>query len=236
MAAPTLIVDQETVWNTTTSPKNTANLTTQASDILCVVGGSENNATQLNTPTGNSLTYSLQQSILITDYATAYAWTTGNTGAATFAVNDTKVSGSGWWGINALQFRGSDGVGASSKANVSGAAPTLNITTTQDNSAIVVLVTDWNATDGTTRTWRSVNGSAATELSYFRDSATWTIYVGYHPDAGTAGSKTVGLSLPTNQKYSIIAVEIKGTAGGGVAPPELVIPTPSRSRWRRQWR
>ncbi|HWB36640.1 MAG TPA: hypothetical protein VHA75_11510 [Rugosimonospora sp.] len=44
----------------------------------------------------------------------------------------------------------------------------------------------------------------------------------YWPDAGTAGSKTVGLSGPVGQTYSIVAVEIKGAAGGttnGTASP-----------------
>jgi len=43
------------------------------------------------------------------------------------------------------------------------------------------------------------------------------VYVAYYPDAGTAGSKTVGLSAPTGQQYSIVAVEIKGTAGAAAA-------------------
>jgi hypothetical protein len=29
------------------------------------------------------------------------------------------------------------------------------------------------------------------------------------PDAGAAGAKTVGLSAPSGQKYSIVAVEVK---------------------------
>jgi hypothetical protein len=133
-------------------------------------------------------------------------------------VSVTKTGPTQWWGFNVLHWRDSDGVGASSKTNVTNGAPSLGLTTTTDNAAIVVLNSDWAAVDGTSRTWRSVNGSAATENTYFRDSSWYGSYVGRHPDAGTAGSKTVGLSAPGAQTYSIIAVEVKGAAGGGAAP------------------
>lgn len=215
MAAPTFIASGATVFNTNTTPKTTANITTQASDVICVVGGTGDQATTLGTPTGNSLTYSLQQSVVVASYCTAYGWTTTDGTGATFGVSNTRAGNADLWGIHAIQFRGSTGVGASAKTNVSSGAPSLSITTTQDNSAIVIACLDWSATDGASRTWRSVNGSAATELTYFRDSSIYTVYIGYHPDAGTAGSKTVGLSAPAGQKYAIVAVEIKGTAGGG---------------------
>jgi hypothetical protein len=105
---------------------------------------------------------------------------------------------------------------------LSSGAPSLSITTTQDNSAIVVANGDWNATDGASRTWRTA-GSSATENTYFRDSTRYTAYGAYHADAGTAGGKTVGLSAPGGQKYSIIAVEVKGTAAA--AATSFVIPT-----------
>ena len=38
-----------------------------------------------------------------------------------------------------------------------------------------------------------------------------TGYGGYHADAGTAGSKTVGLSAPSGQTYTTIALEVKGS-------------------------
>src|SRR5690606_35554828 len=75
---------------------------------------------------------------------------------------------------------------------------------------VVVAVADWNATSAGSRTWRTV-GSAATEVTYSANTH-YTVLIGYHADAGAAGSKTAGLSSPS-LKYSIIAVEVLGTAG-----------------------
>ena len=115
------------------------------------------------------------------------------------------------FGLNVLTFRSSDGVGASSKDNVASGAPTLNLTTTQANSAIVVANGDWSATDGASRTWRT-NAGALTEKTYDFQSAQFTVYGGYHADAGAIATYAVGLSAPGAQKYSIAAVEVKGAA------------------------
>jgi hypothetical protein len=94
-------------------------------------------------------------------------------------------------------------------------APSLNLATTQADSAIVVANADWFALDGSSRTWRTGAGPP-TELSYARGSASYTVYAARHANAGAAGSKTVGLSAPGGQKYSLAAVEIKGSSP---APP-----------------
>lgn len=125
------------------------------------------------------------------------------------------------YGFCIAEFSGSDGFGASAKVTSGSGAPSLSLTTTQDNSAIVVFVGDWNAINGSSRTWRTVNGftpSAANgkELVYAGTAGSdYIVYAAYYPDAGTAGAKTVGLSAPTGQKYSVVALEVKGVAAGG---------------------
>lgn len=115
------------------------------------------------------------------------------------------------WGVDVYNFRGSTGIGASSKTGTTG-APSLAVTTTGDDSALVVANADFNAVDGTSRTWRTPSGSsAAVEELYFRDTHWYTVYGAYHADAGTNGSKTVGLSAPTGQNYSIVVCEVFGT-------------------------
>lgn len=229
MAAPTFVSEAETAWNSTTSPKSTGSFDVLTGDILCPVAvaeasGNFGGADMTFAATGGSLTYNSQQSVRISDYTGIEAWIAEATGDASFAGTITRTNGSFlFFGGNFPVFRDSDGVGASAKTNVLSGAPSLDITTTQDNSAIVVVVGDWNAADGASRTWRTVNGTAPSaangfELTYFRDSSRYTLYVAYYPDAGAAGAKTVGLSAPTGQKYSIIAVEVKGTAAAGANP------------------
>jgi hypothetical protein len=215
MAAPTFVAEYEVAsWNTGGNSK-TVTPTTADDDLLVLVGGAEGAELTLD-PAGNGMTYTLRQSITVTDFCAAFAWTAPATGASGWTLTVTKDGNNLLWGVTALRFSGAGGVGTSAKTNTSG-APSLSITTTQANSAIVVFVSDWNAADGTTRTWRTVNGTTPTignglERTYFRNSSAYAVYAAYYPDAGAVGSKTVGLSAPSGQKYSIVAVEILGTA------------------------
>jgi hypothetical protein len=219
---PTLVADYVTSWGTATSPQ-TGSVTVGVGDQLVVVAGSEDAANTISTPTGGGLTYTLRQSVVVASNSTAYGWTAPSASAQTFTLSATKAL-AGFWGWDALRFSGSDGIGASSKTNSTG-APSLSITTTQANSAIVVVVTDWNATDGASRVWRTVNGIAPTagngfERMYFRNTTNYAAYVAYYPDAGAAGAKTVGLSAPTTTpKYSIVAIEVLGSSS---TPPTSV--------------
>lgn len=217
---PTLVTEAEGTWSHTGTSETIAGVNTGAAAgrALVVLAASADSPQTVSNPTGGSLTYTLAQSNVIGSNSNTYAWTAIPSANQTFSLGLTGSSNGNPWSANVLTFSGSDGVGASSKSNGSG-GPTLNITTTADNSAICVIVADWNAASGATRTWRTVNSIAPSagnghEKTYFTDGANYSVYGAVYPDAGTAGVKTVGLSAPTGMKYTIIAVEIKGTASG----------------------
>lgn len=208
MPAPTFIGESETVWNTTTSPK-TAVISVQAGDILVAIGATGDQSSSLAV-SGGSLTWTLQQSVNVASFCWTGVWTATATSTTSVTVSFTRSGNTASWiGGNVLLFRASGGVGASNKTNAAG-APSLSLTTTQANSAVVVFNTDWNAI-ATARTWRTGAG-ALTEQTYVTGTQ-YTVYGGFHADAGAAGANTVGLSAPTGQAYGIIAVEIKGTSG-----------------------
>jgi hypothetical protein len=215
---PTLEAEYETAWSAVGAGAKTASVTVAAGDVLAIFGMTESNTYTLATPTGGGLTYTLEQSIVAADYCTCYVWTATSGSSQTFTLSITMSGGTGFWGWNALRWSGSDGIGASTKTNVSSGAPSLALTTGTDNSAIVAANGDWNAVDGASRTWRTINSItpatnlAGGEATYARDGARATVYGAYWSNAGTAGSKTTGLSAPGAQKYSIIAVEVKGTS------------------------
>lgn len=212
MAAPTFVAEHETTWNSETpNPRVTAAFNALAGDLLVCIGMSEDQAYPLATPTNTqgALTWTLRQSVVVSAYSTCYVWTApvdANKTGMTVSVSRTS---NGYHGINVLHFRDTAGVGASAKANASG-APSVGLTTGAADSAVVVAVADWNAVSGASRTWRTV-GTAATEQSY-EANGHYTLYAAYHANAGAAGAKTAGLSAPTGQKYAIIAVEILGAA------------------------
>lgn len=238
MAAPTFGASYNSVWNT--SATKTLTVTTQAGDRIVVGGGSEDSPATLNTPTGNSLTYTLAQSIVVANYCATYAWTaTDAAGGTNWSLAVTgNIPGGQFWGITAYVFRDSDGFGASAKTNVTTGAPSLALTTGQADSAIVCVNADWNTVDGASRTWRTINGITPTagnglEKNYFRDAVRYAAYNAYWDNAGAAGSKTTGLSAPSGQAYGIIAVEVLGTAGGAPDPkPRGALVAPSAAAMR----
>jgi hypothetical protein len=89
-------------------------------------------------------------------------------------------------------------------------APSDTITTTGTDSVVTWVVSDFNAADGTSRTYRS----SATETAYHR-SAGFTAYQAYQA-AAVAGSQTYGLTLPSAQKPTMASLEIQvGVDPGG---------------------
>lgn len=232
MATPPTFVGRHvpaTNWSGTTTPI-TNTFTPGSGNILCTVGGDENCATTLSISGGP--TWTLQQSnvtVANSDCAN-YAWTATGAGSS-FTLSVARSATSASFGFDCLEFSGSDGVGASNKnRGLTGAHPTLGLTTTQDNSAIVVIVVDFNARDGAARVWDTVNGITPTagnslEVDYFRNVSTYAIYAAYWSDVGAAGAKTVGVDngAATSMQAAIIAVEVKGAAGAAVSLPDVVM-------------
>jgi hypothetical protein len=223
MTAPTFIQEAEVVWNANTTPKTSASFSVQTGDVLVaylLCEDAEGAPAWDGAITGGSLTWAEPQQVQVSMYVYVLVATTTATSTTAMTVSFARSAGttSRFYGGNVLTFRGSDGIGASSKTNVASGAPSLNLTTTAADSAIVVANGDWTAADGASRTWRTTAG-AFTEQSYFRDAARYVVYGGYHANVGAVGVKNVGLSAPAAQKYSIVAVEVKGT--GAAAGPSV---------------
>lgn len=215
VTAPTFVTEGESAWTQTASATvDTPSTAVTNGDLLVAVMISEDvsnvGTLTASTASGSTSAWTQQQdqstaSNCRVTLSTATATATGNvTGRVTRSVTATSK----YFGINMLVFRNHGGVGASSKTNGSG-APSLNLTTTLANSAIVVGNGDWSAQDGTTRTWRA-NAGAATEVTYFRSSINYAAYAAYHANAGAVGTYAVGLTLPIGQTFAIAALEVKG--------------------------
>lgn len=227
---PTFVGENETVWNTATTPK-TVTFTPGSGNILAALAASQDAATTLALTSGP--TWTLRQSSVLGSTCASYAWT--GAGAGTSVTPSLALSGStNNFGMNILEFSGSDGVGASAKSASAQttAHVTQAITTAQDNSALLVIITDWNAVLATTRTWDTVNGFAPSaangkEVSFYQTAGSdYTVLAAYYPDAGVAGSKTVGVTVPTAMKAILIVVEVKGNAAGAAGPVCLPQPFP----------
>jgi hypothetical protein len=223
MAAPTFVQEAETVFNDATSPKTSPAITDSTGDVLVSCGVAESGSVTSITPTLTGETFTSKANIGTAGGScrvhalTAVIASSGAAETVSLARAGTTTL---WWGANQLLFTASNGVGAANSAeNTSSAAPNLALTTTQDNSAIVVILADFGSSDPATWAWRTINGSAPTIQTSFLDSVHYSFAIGYYPDAGVAGAKSVGTT--TAMVYTIAAIEVKGSAG---AAPAVVLP------------
>lgn len=205
---------------TSTGSSKTITVTTQPGDYLVVYGGGENSGVTLNTPTGNSVSFALQTSVVTANHGTAYIWTgQDTTGGTNWTLTVTCAVSGNEWGASCVVFRGIAGFGATLSATTTGSVGLGNITTTADHSSIVVFMTDYNTADNTgMHHWQGLNGYSPTsgngfEFNYGRDNTSfaYAYYGGYYPDAGRAGYKPIGVYFPDGMQASIVALEVKAT-------------------------
>lgn len=216
-------------YTSTTSPKTTTSFNVTAGDIIVVMAGSENSSTLASvTPSasGGSVTWTLRAQFPLTtsgQTSTTKCWT-GVVGATAtgITVSLASISAAGdRWGMSATLVRNHGGVGVVFQAGITagnGAPAAAGRVSSADataancgaNSLVLCVVNDWNAVDGTTRTWRTINGAAETETVYSRTAGAHTAYGGYRADTGAAGAITQGLTVPSTMRWSLSGVEILG--------------------------
>jgi hypothetical protein len=226
-AKPTRVFSTDSAWNNVTTPK-TISVTVKLGDIIIVMGIIEGQATSSSDTlavTGGGLSWSTAVKVNVAAFCHISEQHAVATSDATFNVSIAHTGNTAlFFGANATGWRGSDGVGTPQKANLASGAPSVSVTTGADASAILAYNADFNAADDTTRVWRTINGITPTagnglELSHQFLTTRYTLAGAVWDDVGVAGAKTAGQTTLATQKYSIIAMEIKGTT----LPPNLFL-------------
>lgn len=210
--SPLQVGQYTTAWNNTTPKSVSVNV--KNGDLLVVTSISRDYTVVPSVPTntGTSQSWTLVQQVGYTGYTYMKVYKCQITTAQALETMSISVSSTGTdpvYGFDVEQWRFHAYTGASAQAHTTG-APSLALTTLNDTSAVQVAVSDWVPVDGTSRTWRTGAGALTEKL--YNNGGRCAAYIGYHLNAGTAGSKTVGLTAPTGQTYDIVAMEIKGIA------------------------
>jgi len=218
MSAPLLVSYTASTFSggPTIDNKVVTGVSVLAGDLLVVLPVSEDyTAAKVADVSSGSEVWAIQEAVEIAGNSTAYGFTATAVATATLSITVSLVDQSpSAWGFGVFVFRGHGGVGATNSDTGDG-APLLSLTTLGDSSAVAVASADWNSVDGSTRTWRA----GITGKDYFRDAAAYAAYMGLAADTLSAGIKTEGLTAPTGQHYSIVAIEVLGSGGGGPAVP-----------------
>lgn len=205
------IQEAETAWTNNallTASATTPSFNVLAGDLLVAINMS-GDFTGTNTISGGSLTWTLGPRVAAAGFTWVSIWTAVVDSDKSMTVTVSRSATTAvFYGVNVLTWRNAT-LGASGSITNTTGGPSLDITTTKENSAIVVGNADWTAANGASRVWRT-NAGALSEVTYFRDAGQYTVYGGYHANAGAIGTYAVGLTTPNTQKYSIAAVELKG--------------------------
>lgn len=223
MPAPTFVAEYEVSSWTTNAASKSVNVTTAIGDRILWLCVTRDAGTSISTlAPGSGMTWSYPVFVLTASNCGLYIGTATAMANETFSCTATATSGGtlSQWGFNVLRFSGSNGFG-NSAANTPPATgvPSIGITNSQPNSAIVTVIGDYVGANGdTTRAWLT-NAGSFTEQTYMRQSLAYAVYAGFHPNAGPASTYSVGLSAPSGQQYTIGAVEVLGTPSPYSPPP-----------------
>lgn len=209
LTPPTLSDYKASNWtDVVTTAEVTSSLTWSAGNLIVVVGMTEDNGYTLNTPTASGLTFSLVTSSNTAGTCKVYVWqaTAGSSGSG--AVTSTTSDGSDRArGISAFAYSGSGGIG-NTGAITNSAAKTISLIRSQDNSAVINAMGDWNAVNDTAVTG-TPSGSTLRQADFV--SARATFFVLDWPDQGTAGTTSYGITDHTGTvAMTGFAIEVKG--------------------------
>ena len=181
-------------------------------DLLVAIGLTENTAFTMTNPTNTGTAFTWTRQLLTSNSSRTpvYIWTA--TATATQSTTFSVTGNSGWCGFEVLRFSSHNGFGLIVQDTSSNAsAPQTSFGGASTCSGLLLIAGDWNAIDGASRAWASVNGDPMTELDYQRDSARATVYLGWAPNTGANSDVAPGLNAPTTANWQIGVIEIKGT-------------------------
>ncbi len=214
-AAPTFVAVYKTAdFAATTTPK-TVSVTVAVGDVLvCGIVGASNDGS-FSAPTGvTGATWALRQDQKLFDTGKVGIYTTSVPTAGTYTMSVARAAVEGW-GYFCYRFSGSSGIGASAKGGIAGTSPSLAVTTTLANSALVFFCSDFWEQPIAGRVWRTVNSITPTSGNglekHVQTVAGWySFYTAYWNNAGEIGAKTTGLSAPADMGAGYAVVEVKG--------------------------
>jgi hypothetical protein len=212
--APTLAEVATDAEDTSNTVALTASVTIAAGDVIVVKATSpRGDASAYNTPTATGLAFTLRISEYTqTNHNRAAIWTA----VAASALGATTITWT-WTGLanfhSMVVERWSDAQLDPTPVTVvafgTGSLPSTTITPEAANSVITMLNTDWVPTNPVGRAWVTTSTTDATVWETFMKFVSlnyWTAYA--YMRVGAIGSKTIGMSAPSGQNWTIIGVEL----------------------------
>lgn len=208
--------------NTTTL--TTPSFTPATNEIIVIKGCIENsnsgNRYTTPTATGGGITWTKGPENVVANTCYAVIWygkVTSGGSAITVSLGGQTVGG--WhsmlverWPTTALIA----GTPATNATKTGTGAPSATLTTVANGSVISWANGDWAAVDPVNPSGHTYRSSATEEALHDKSPTTYVAYYAYQ-QAATAGSQTIGLSVPTGQTWAMLGIEIQDTSSGATS-------------------
>lgn len=203
---PTLINKYESAWNTTNDKTIMSAVAIQAGDLIVIMAAVESDTGIFVLSEDGGASAVLQYDDI--GNAPIGVWTYEAAANETITIT---LGRSGFFGAVAYHFRNHGGLGTKNSASGATGDPAATLSNVAANSAICMIVSDWNAISGAQAANTAI-GTFTPATGYPGDAARYGVFAGYYPDVGAAGNKTIGQTTPDGLDWAIAGIEVKGTA------------------------
>lgn len=219
--APTRVSNTETAsWGTTGASKSAASTVSYQTNDVVVIGALSEDGATLAITSAAGLTFTSQKdsgnNSAGSTFAKAQVWAAvaASTSSGTITLSNS-TGASKDWGFTVWVYRGSDGIGNSVEQHTT---RTVNLTPTAAHSAVIWVVGDFSAGAAVAGT-----PTPTTTVENTFVSGRYTANAFDLTDQTSSGATAYGLSSGAAGPYSIIALEIKGAAGGATTPSRMTL-------------
>lgn len=193
--------------------------------LVLVTMGELHSSTSCSVSSSPSLTWTKRVDAQATNSGDAEIWTAVTTSSGNITVTSDWPGAANQASICYVISGQETTLGGATASGNSQSAPSVNITTTRANSIIVGGISDWNAVNGSSRTYR--DGSITERLYHFVSGA-FTAY-GFDRTAASVTTYTEGLSAPTSQSGGTVLYEIRPpVAADTIAPSAPTLSSPAQ--------
>ena len=212
MAAPTFVTAYAVLGESTTLSLVTPSFTPADGEVIIVKAASESfEKPSITGVSGGSLTYTSRMHISQSAQCVVRLWSTVVSGSpGSMTITTTFDTNDGYHSMVVERWSNASLAGSPAVlSTLATSAPSANLVTAANDSAISWVSADWNANAPGSPGYRS--GAIQTGL---HDQST-NFYVAYYAYqmTTTAGSQTVGLTSPGSQEAAMGGIEIQGIAG-----------------------
>lgn len=189
----------------------TASFTPTVGDVIVVKAATENSNTHVGTPSdGQGNAYTSRATSTVVSTCEAKVFTAVTASAASMTVSCTFTTTSGFHSMTVERWTGAAlaGTPAVNGTKTGTGAPTSTITSTLAGSVITWCNGDFAAVSPASRTYNTTSATPSEEGLH--DKSGTGNYVSYFAwqTAASAASQTFGLTAPTGQTWTLLAIEI----------------------------